>query len=102
MKGKIHVFTGDKDTFYLEGAVKLLQADMKSLGSEAEIEIVRDVKSELCRRRQILVAVVVARFAGREEIAGRYGRAAVEIVLDVDGIMELIGGAADAARFIQG
>jgi S-formylglutathione hydrolase FrmB len=40
LAGKIHVFTGATDTFYLEGAVKLLQADMKRLGSDAEIEIV--------------------------------------------------------------
>jgi hypothetical protein len=40
LQGKIHVFTGDMDTFYLEGAVRLLRADMKSLGSDAEIEIV--------------------------------------------------------------
>lgn len=40
LKGKLHIFTGDMDTFYLEGAVKLLQADMKRLGSDAEIAIV--------------------------------------------------------------
>ena len=40
LQGKLHIFTGDMDTFYLEGAVKLLQADMKSLGSDAEIKIV--------------------------------------------------------------
>jgi len=40
LAGKLHVFTGDMDTFYLEGAVKLLKTDMKTLGSDAVIEIV--------------------------------------------------------------
>lgn len=40
LQGKLHVFTGDLDTFYLEGAVKLLQADLKALGSDAEVRIV--------------------------------------------------------------
>lgn len=39
LKGKLHVFTGDIDTFYLEGAVRLLKADMEKLGSDAQIEI---------------------------------------------------------------
>jgi hypothetical protein len=38
--GKIHVYMGDKDTFYLEGAVKLLKKDLAELGSDAVIEIV--------------------------------------------------------------
>jgi len=40
LKGKIHVFMGDKDTFYLEGASKLLKADLVRLGSDAVVEIV--------------------------------------------------------------
>ena len=40
LKGKIHVYMGDRDTFYLEGAVKLLQKDMKALKADAVIEIV--------------------------------------------------------------
>jgi hypothetical protein len=39
LKGKLHVYTGDADTFYLEGAVRLLQADLKTLGSDAAVEI---------------------------------------------------------------
>ncbi len=39
LAGKLHVFTGDVDTFYLEGAVRLLKTDMAILGSDAEIEI---------------------------------------------------------------
>jgi S-formylglutathione hydrolase FrmB len=39
LAGKLHVFSGDIDTFYLEGAVRLLKTDMAILGSDAEIEI---------------------------------------------------------------
>lgn len=31
LKGKLHVYMGETDTFYLEGAVKLLKADMAKL-----------------------------------------------------------------------
>lgn len=40
LKGKIHVFCGDVDTFYLDGAVKLLKAEMTELGSDAEVQLV--------------------------------------------------------------
>ena len=40
LAGKLHVYTGAEDTFYLEGAVRLLQQSLKDLGSDAEIEIV--------------------------------------------------------------
>ncbi len=39
LRGKLHIFTGNEDTFYLEGAVKLLKKDLASLGSDAEVEI---------------------------------------------------------------
>ena len=39
LRGKLHIYTGDIDTFYLEGAVRLLQEDMKKLGADAKIEI---------------------------------------------------------------
>ncbi len=40
LKGKLHVYTGEIDTFYLEGAVKLLKASQEKLGSDASIEVV--------------------------------------------------------------
>jgi pimeloyl-ACP methyl ester carboxylesterase len=40
LKGKLHVYTGGEDTFYLEGAVALLKASLAGLGSDAVIEIV--------------------------------------------------------------
>ena len=38
--GKLHVFVGDEDTFYLDGAVKLLKESMEGLHSQAVVEIV--------------------------------------------------------------
>ncbi len=42
LKGKIHVITGGRDTFYLEGAVKLLKESLAKLGSDAVVEIIPD------------------------------------------------------------
>jgi hypothetical protein len=40
LRGKLHIVTGELDTFYLEGAVKLLAQTLRKLGSDAVIEIV--------------------------------------------------------------
>ena len=40
LKGKLHIFCGDVDTFYLDGAVRALKKEMKVLGSDAEVAIV--------------------------------------------------------------
>ena len=40
LQGKLHITAGGSDTFYLEGAVKLLAQRLHELGSNAEIEIV--------------------------------------------------------------
>lgn len=40
LKGKLHVIMGDQDTFYLEGATKLLKTSLAKLGSDAVVEIV--------------------------------------------------------------
>jgi S-formylglutathione hydrolase FrmB len=39
LAGKIHVYMGAEDTFYLDGATRLLQASLKALGSDAKVEI---------------------------------------------------------------
>jgi hypothetical protein len=39
LAGKLHVYMGAEDTFYLEGATRLLQDSQKKLGSDAVIEI---------------------------------------------------------------
>jgi hypothetical protein len=40
LAGKLHVYTGSEDTFYLEGAVALLKESLAKLGSDAVVEIV--------------------------------------------------------------
>ncbi len=40
LAGKLHIITGELDTFYLEGAVKLLKEALKHLGSDAVVEII--------------------------------------------------------------
>jgi dienelactone hydrolase len=42
LKGKLNVFMGDLDTFYLDGATRRLKASQEKLGSDATIEIVAD------------------------------------------------------------
>ncbi len=39
LKGKLHVYTGEEDTFYLDGAVRRLKVEMKQLGSDAKVEL---------------------------------------------------------------
>lgn len=39
LKGKLHIYTGDLDTFYLEGAVHLLKTSLQRLGSDAQVEV---------------------------------------------------------------
>jgi hypothetical protein len=39
LAGKLHVIMGDEDTFYLEGAAKLLKKSLAQLGSDAVVEI---------------------------------------------------------------
>ncbi|HEY7309126.1 MAG TPA: alpha/beta hydrolase-fold protein [Gemmataceae bacterium] len=40
LDGKLHVWTGGADTFYLEGAVARLKESLAKLGSDANVEIV--------------------------------------------------------------
>lgn len=40
LKGKMNIIAGGRDTFYLEGAAKLLKASLEKLGSDAVVEIV--------------------------------------------------------------
>jgi pimeloyl-ACP methyl ester carboxylesterase len=65
LKGKIHVIMGGRDTFYLEGAVKLLKECLAKLESDAVVEIVPDkdhgtvMSAELAQRldREMRAAV---------------------------------------------
>ena len=40
LKGKLHIIVGTADTFHLNEAVELLDAELKKLGSDADIEYV--------------------------------------------------------------
>ena len=40
LSGKLHIYTGSLDTFYLEGAVRLLAQSLHQLGSDATVDIV--------------------------------------------------------------
>lgn len=42
LAGKLHVYTGDVDTFYLDGAARLLQKSLRGLGSDAAVEMYPD------------------------------------------------------------
>ena len=39
LAGKLHVYTGDIDTFYLDGAARLLQKSLRDLDSDAVVEM---------------------------------------------------------------
>lgn len=40
LRGKLHIITGEVDTFYLEGAVRRLGESLKALESDAEVSVV--------------------------------------------------------------
>lgn len=42
LRGKLRIYMGDVDTFYLDGATKRLGASLKQLGSDAMVEIIPD------------------------------------------------------------
>ncbi len=39
LEGKLHLYMGDDDTFYLEGAAKLIKDELETLGSDAVVEL---------------------------------------------------------------
>ncbi|MFO0972043.1 MAG: alpha/beta hydrolase-fold protein [Phycisphaerae bacterium] len=39
LAGKLHIFCGDADTFYLDGAVRRLEQTLRELGSDAEVRL---------------------------------------------------------------
>lgn len=39
LAGKLHVYMGDDDTFYLDGATRLLKESLQKLGSDAVVEL---------------------------------------------------------------
>lgn len=51
LKGKLHVYAGEQDTFYLDGAVGLLKDSLVKLGSDAEVIIVPGMGHGLHREK---------------------------------------------------
>lgn len=47
LAGKINIVMGELDTFYLEGATRLLSERLNELGSDAKIEFVKDASHNL-------------------------------------------------------
>ena len=75
LAGKLHVYCGGEDTFYLEGAVALLKESLAKLGSDAVVEIVpgRDHGNLLDRKmRERIAREMAAQFRrSRQQSQGR-------------------------------
>ena len=68
MAGKIHVYAGEVDTFYLEGAVVLLKGMAERMGIDAEIEVIEGMGHSLHREGMMdMLATVKERWEAREE-----------------------------------
>lgn len=57
LKGKIHVFMGELDTFYLEGATILLKQSLFQLGSQSAVEIHPDKDHSTLLTRELLLRI---------------------------------------------
>ena len=51
LAGKIHIRMGEQDTFYLEGATRLLKESLQELGSDAQIDLVPGDHSTIMTRK---------------------------------------------------
>ena len=49
LAGKLHVYGGEVDTFYLEGAVALLEESLEKLGSDADVRVIPEMGHGLYR-----------------------------------------------------
>jgi pimeloyl-ACP methyl ester carboxylesterase len=74
LKGKLHIITGEMDSFYLEGAVKLLKESLARLGSDAVVDVIpkRDHSTvldvALAHRLDREMQAAVAAIAGRGSV----------------------------------
>lgn len=64
LAGKLHIYTGDIDTFYLDGAARLLEKSLRDLGSDAACEMFPD--------RDHGTIVLAVRDRVRKEMADAY------------------------------
>jgi S-formylglutathione hydrolase FrmB len=62
LAGKLHVYTGNLDTFYLDGATRLLGQSLKKLGSDARVELLagKDHSSLMDRKMRERIAKEMA------------------------------------------
>lgn len=65
LTGKIHMIMGEIDTFYLEGATRLLKATFQDLGSDAEVTLVPGAD-----HGSVITPAVMARF--RQQMSETY------------------------------
>lgn len=66
LRGKLHVYAGEKDTFYLEGAASLLKESLARLGSDAEVVIVPGMAHGLYRDAvEPMYRTILTNFEGR-------------------------------------
>lgn len=77
LAGKLHVYMGSEDTFYLEGATVLLKESLKKLGSDAVVEIFpgKNHGSLLDRKLRERIA---------REMAERFGGSRLRVSRDED------------------
>jgi Putative esterase len=67
LTGKVHVYAGEVDTFYLEGAVVLLKASLEALGSDAVVEIIDGMAHRGYQPgRELMYSSLLEAWAGRE------------------------------------
>jgi hypothetical protein len=81
LAGKLHVYMGDTDTFYLEGATRLLGESLAKLGSDAAVELFpgkdhsnlfdAELSARIDREMRAAVAPLRPDLAPREAAAGR-------------------------------
>ena len=73
LAGKLHVYMGGEDTFYLEGATALLKESLAKLGSDAVVEIFpgKDHGTLMDRRlRERIAREMAEQFRRRQARAG--------------------------------
>ena len=46
LEGKLHVYAGEQDTFYLNGAVALLQKTLHELGAAEDVQVIADMSHQ--------------------------------------------------------
>jgi enterochelin esterase-like enzyme len=73
LAGKLHVYMGDEDNYFLDGAVRLLQKSLAGLGSDAKVEMFpgRDHSSLMTTELRQRIAREMAEQFRRHEPAGR-------------------------------